>query len=900
MSELSKAYEPQAVEERWYQYWLDEGCFVADPDSPKPPYSIVIPPPNVTGVLTLGHVLNHTIQDILARKARMQGNEVLWLPGTDHAGIATQTVVERTLKKQGAIKHREDLGRDRFLDKVWEWKDEHGGKIIQQDKKLGASCDWARERFTMDPEYSRCVQRVFVDLHRKGLIYRGRRMVNWDPTARTALSDEEVIMTEEKGHLWHFKYPLLDDQGQPEPDTFVVVATTRPETMLGDEAVAVHPTDPRYQAWIGRRCLLPLQNKPLPIIADELVDPKFGTGCVKVTPAHDPADYEMALRHQLPFTVVIAPDGTMTRDAGEDYVGLDRMEARKAVVEELEELQLLLKVEPYVHNVGYSERSHVPIEPYLSEQWFLRYPAVEEAIRAVEDGSIQFHPDRWVKTYTHWMRNLKDWCISRQLWWGHRIPVWYRKSPDGTLNTNDPGAIHVDLEPPADPENWVQDPDVLDTWFSSWLWPFATMGWPESTATLKRFYPTTDLVTGPDIIFFWVARMIMAGYEFMGEKPFAHVYFTGIIRDKLGRKMSKSLGNSPDPLDLINKFGADALRFGIMRSAPLGQDVLYDEQHVELGRNFCNKLWNACRFRQMQNGVTQGEITPDLLTPDDKWMLLKLDRAIHEIDNAFAGYRFTEVTQTLYRVFWSEYCDWYVEASKAVFQDTDNPARIANTLAVIDFVLSHLLRLFHPFLPFITEELWHGLGYQQDMPDHQGGRSILYAPWPKPFDDDTKLHFGLDPTDEQRVDARCDLVGRGRNLRREFRIPANKKVTFAFKPAGPVDPHDAAVLKLLLHAESLEVNPDYVPAKGTPSASSDLGDLFLPLAGLVDPDAERARLQKEHAKAQLDIDRAQAKLTNPDFVQKVPPKVLDEHRNRLADAEARLRQIQSALDALDK
>jgi valyl-tRNA synthetase len=898
MPELSKAYEPQLVEDRWYQFWLDERCFVADPNSTKPPYSIVIPPPNVTGVLTLGHVLNNTIQDILARKARMQGKEVLWLPGTDHAGIATQTVVERTLKKQGAIRHREDLGRDRFLEKVWDWKEKHGGIIIQQLKKLGASCDWSRERFTMDPAYSRCVQQVFVDLHRKGFIYRGRRMVNWDPMARTALSDEEVIMTEERGHLWHFKYPLLDPQGQPSPEACVVVATTRPETMLGDEAVAVNPRDPRYQHLIGQRCLLPLQNKPLPIIADEAVDPEFGTGCVKVTPAHDPADYEMALRHQLPLTVVIAPDGTMTREAGEEFVGLDRMEARKAVVEELEELQLLLKVEPYTHNVGYSERSHVPIEPYLSDQWFLRYPALDSSTRAVEEEAIRFHPERWVKTYTHWMQNLKDWCISRQLWWGHRIPVWYRKTSDAIGATTDPELIHVGVEPPPDPENWVQDPDVLDTWFSSWLWPFATMGWPEPTPTLKKFYPTTDLVTGPDIIFFWVARMIMAGMEYMGEKPFANVYFTGIIRDKLGRKMSKSLGNSPDPLDLIAKFGADALRFGIMRSAPLGQDVLYDEQHVELGRNFCNKLWNACRFRQMQGGISQGEIQAELLTPDDRWILLKLDQAIREIDDAFAGYRFTDVTQTLYRVFWSEYCDWYVEATKAVFLDASNTARANNTLAVIDFVLSHLLRLFHPFLPFITEELWHGLGYHQDMPDNQGGRSILFAPWPKPLDPDIKLHFGLDPSDEQRVDARCDLVGRGRNLRREFNVPANKKVTFAFKPAGPVDPHDAAVLQLLLQAESLEVNPDYIPPKGTPSASSDLGELFLPLTGLIDPAAERARLQKEQAKAQLEIERVQAKLDKPDFVQRVPPKVLEDHRTRLADAQARLHQIQTALDAL--
>ena len=900
MTDLPKAYEPQAVEARWYERWLEQGCFKADPTSAKPAYSIVIPPPNVTGVLTLGHVLNNTIQDILARKARMEGKEVLWLPGTDHAGIATQAVVEKTLKKQGAIRHRDDLGREQFLERVWEWKEKHGGIIIQQLKKLGASCDWSRERFTMDPDYSRCVQRVFVDLYRKGLIYRGRRMVNWDPAARTALSDEEVIMTEEQGSLWHLKYPLLDETDQPRPDRFLIVATTRPETMLGDEAVAVNPADPRYQHLVGKRCLLPLQNRRVPIIADALVDPKFGTGCVKVTPAHDPADYEMAQRHQLPLNIVIGPDGIMTPAAGEEFVGLDRMEARKAVIEELEAQHLLLKVEPYTHNVGYSERSHVPIEPYLSEQWFLRYPSVDRSTAAVERGEIRFFPDRWTKTYTHWMRNLKDWCISRQLWWGHRIPVWYRKPEAGTQNAGAetaPGNIHVDVEPPPDPENWEQDPDVLDTWFSSWLWPFATLGWPEPTPALKKFYPTTDLVTGPDIIFFWVARMIMAGFEYLGDKPFASVYFTGIIRDKLGRKMSKSLGNSPDPLDLIAQYGADALRFGVMRSAPLGQDILYDELHVELGRNFCNKLWNACRFRQLQGGSPEAEVDPALLTVDDKWLLLKLDRAICEISSAFAEYRFTEVTQTLHRFFWNEYCDWYVEASKAVLQG-DDPARKAGTLAVIDFVLSNTLRLFHPFLPFITEELWHGLGYQLDLPDSQGGRSIMFAPWPKPLDDEFKTHYGLDETDERVVDARCELIGRGRNLRREFNIPGNRKVTFLFRPAGAVSAHDAEVLRLLLNAEAVNIDPQYAPPPGTPSALSDLGELFMPLDGLIDAVAERARLTKELAKVQVEIDRVQAKLNNPAFVQKVPPTVLEEHRKRLAEAEARKLQLQAALDAL--
>ena len=885
MSEIPKAYEPQAVEANWYQFWLDQKCFIADPQSPKPAYSIVIPPPNVTGVLTLGHVLNNTIQDILARLARMKGHEVLWLPGTDHAGIATQSVVERTLRKAGTIKHRDDLGRDKFLEKVWEWKEKHGGIIIQQLKKLGCSCDWTRERFTMDPEYSKCVQRVFVDLYKKGMIYRGKRMVNWDPAARTALSDEEVIMTEEHGHLWHFKYPLLDTQGQVIPNQFVVVATTRPETMLGDEAVAINPGDERYQGLIGAKVLLPLRNKQIPIITDELVDPKFGTGCVKVTPAHDPADYQMAQRHNLPFTVVIAADGSMTTEAGDDFVGLDRMEARKAVVQELDELGLLLKVEDYLHNVGYSERSHVPIEPYLSEQWFLRYPSVPQSTEAVEKEGIAFHPERWVKTYTHWMENLKDWCISRQLWWGHRIPVWYRKET---------GEVYCGLDAPADTENWDQDQDVLDTWFSSWLWPFATMGWPEKTETLKKFYPTTDLVTGPDIIFFWVARMIMAGYEFMGEKPFSNVYFTGIIRDKQGRKMSKSLGNSPDPLDLIAKFGADALRFGVMRSAPLGQDVLFDEQQVELGRNFCNKLWNACRYRQFQGGAVESEIDPRLLTSDDKWILLRLDQAIREVTDALTHYKFNEAAQILYRFFWNEYCDWYLEATKVVSYG-DNVAQKTNTLAVIDFVLSNTLRLFHPFLPFITEELWHGLGYHQDLPEDQGGKTIMYARWPKSLGEDFIEHYELKEADAKFVDERNALVVLGRDLRRFGNIQAGKKVKFIFKPAVDVPALDLAAIKLLLNAESLEVNSAYEPRKGTPNACSPLGELFLPLEGLIDVEAEKARLTKEIAKTDAEIEKVFQKLNNPAFVQKVPSSVLEEHQKRLADWQSKREQLKNAI-----
>ena len=968
MSEIPKAYEPQAVEQKWYDFWLKHNCFVANPTSAKPAYSIVIPPPNVTGMLHMGHVLNNTIQDILARKARMDGKEVLWLPGTDHAGIATQAVVEKTLRKQGVMKHRDDLGREKFLEHVWAWKEKHGGIIIQQLKKLGCSCDWTRERFTMDPAYSRCVQKVFVELYRKGLIYRGKRMVNWDPAARTALSDEEVEMIEEKGHLWHLKYPLLDDKGQPKANEFVVVATTRPETMLGDEAVAVNPKDPRYQHIVGRRCLLPLQNKSIPVIADELVDPKFGNGCVKVTPAHDPADYEMALRHSLPLTVVIGPDGSMTEAAGKDFDGLDRMEARQAVVEELTEQGLLLKVEDYVHNVGSSQRSHVAVEPYLSEQWFLKYPSVGASTKAVAEGRMTFHPERWNKTYSHWMQNLRDWCISRQLWWGHRVPVWRRRFLKADLRHNPRlgeafwGVEHVswladksefrspvaekselfEKDVPADSaakywwrcaaedtewidveavtgsdmageylekQGFTQDPDVLDTWFSSWLWPFATMGWPEQTDTLKKFYPTTDLVTGPDIIFFWVARMIMAGYEFMGDLPFRNVYFTGIIRDKLGRKMSKSLGNSPDPLELIGKYGADALRFGTMRSAPLGQDVLFDEKDVELGRNFCNKLWNACRFRQMQSGEVQAEIVPALLTNDDKWILLKLDQAIREITTAFAEYRFNEATQTLYRFFWSEYCDWYVEASKAVLSTQHTPplprsdaptdaARRANTLAVIDFILAHTLRLFHPFLPFITEELWHGMGYHEDMPANQGGHTIMYAPWPKPLDEDFRGHYGLDASYLDVVNAKYDLVTQGRNLRREGNIPASKKVRFVFKTAKELSKYDAEVLKLLLNAEALEIDLNYQPKQGTPTVHSDLGELYLPLEGLIDVVAEKARQTKELEKYENEIARAEQKLNNPNFTSKAPPHVLQEHKQRLVEWQTKRDRVKKALESL--
>jgi len=958
MSEIPKTYEPAAIETKWYAFWEQNGCFAADPASTKPAYSIVIPPPNVTGVLTLGHVLNNTIQDILARRARMTGHEVLWLPGTDHAGIATQNVVEKTLRKEGVIKHRDDLGREALVGKIWEWKEKYGGIILKQLRALGASCDWARTRFTMDEDYSRCVSRVFVDLYKKDLIYRGKRMVNWCPASLTALSDEEVVMKEQKGFMYHFRVEVAE-----EPGTFLTIATTRPETIPADTAVAVNPNDPRYTHLIGKhvyRALpleMPKEQRRIPIIADDHVTFDFGTGVLKVTPAHDKADYEIGVRHKLPVIDVLTPDGRMTAEAGADLAGLDRFAARKKAHEILEAAGALEKAEPYVNNVGFSERADVPIEPRLSEQWFLKYPSVAESQACVADGRMKFFPDRWAKVYDHWLNGIQDWCISRQLWWGHRVPVWTKSYEDHiasvldsdavdslTRNQKDfvvrrepeircaedndkPCRIYVCISPDSsadsDQQNitrqieelgFTQDPDVLDTWFSSWLWPFATMGWPEKTDTLAKFYPTTDLVTGPDIIFYWVARLIMAGFEWMGELPFKNVYFTGIIRDKQGRKMSKSLGNSPDPLDLIAKFGADALRFGVMRSAPLGSDILFDEKNVELGRNFCTKLWNAARFRQMQGGETEADIVPTLLTSDDKWILLRLDAAIAEVSTALAEYRFSDAANALYRFFWSEYCDWYVEASKASLgpipstestpsmdsMDKVDDGRRANTLAVMDYVFSHTLRLFHPFMPFITEELWQGMGFAKDMPAKQGGETIMFAPWPKPFTPEEREYFILDETDEQFANAKYEVVNLGRGLRRDFNIASSKRVRFVLKPTATLADHETAVLQLLLNAEPLEVNAAFAAAKGTPVALTPLGELFLPLDGLIDVAAERERIGKELTKVEDELAKVRAKLADPNFAGKVPAKVLEDHQTRerdWAEKHAQLTKMREALGA---
>jgi valyl-tRNA synthetase len=861
-AEISTTYDPKSVEEKWYRVWLEQKCFQANAESQKPPYAIVIPPPNVTGVLTMGHVLNTTIQDILARRARALGKEVLWLPGMDHAGIATQNVVEKRLRAEKVSKH--DLGREAFIQKVWEWKEKYGGIIIEQLKRLGCSCDWSRERFTMDPEYIRRVQETFVDLYRKGLIYRGKRMVNWDPVYQTALSDEEVIPTLTKSKLYYMRYEVVE-----EPGTYLEIATTRPETLMGDTGVAVSSNDPRYKRFIGNHCWRPFPRAEIPIVGDDAIDPAFGTGVLKVTPAHDKVDFAIGQRHGLEVLDVLNPDGTLNALAGPDFCGIDRFEARKIAVAKLQELGLFVREEDYENNVGYSERGGIPIEPRLSEQWFLNYPKVKEALAAVSSSRIRFRPERWTKTFEHWIDNIQDWCISRQLWWGHRIPVWY--------HNEDPGRIHVDTEPPADDERWYQDPDVLDTWFSAWLWPFATM----DEATRKRFYPTQDLVTAPDIIFFWVARMIMAGLEYQGKVPFENVFFTGIIRDLQGRKMSKSLGNSPDPLDLISKYGADGLRFGLMRIAPHGQDIRFDEKQIEEGRNFANKLWNACRFRQLQ-GPTVHVLSGSRFSPYSARLLLRLNETIERIEKAYTGYLFTDVAQSLYEFVWSDFCDWYLEAAKTELQSEQESDRL-NCLSVVDFALSAVLRLLHPLMPHITEELWHRMRF--------GDETIQFVPINNLRVDNARL----EPVDIAFAEQVYEATTSTRNLRAEYRVPSNKRTRLILKPAVK---GDFTVFGRLINAEPFEVDPDFVAKPGVPVAVTPLGQVFLPLEGVIDLAAEKERLQKEIGKIEVEIATVRNKLGNASFVERAPAAVVEEHRQRERDFLSKVAQLRERISGI--
>src|SRR5437764_7570944 len=763
MAELPKRYDPNAVEPKWYQRWLEDRDFVANPESSKPPFSIVMPPPNITGMLTLGHVLNNTIQDILARGARMHGFEVLWLPGMDHAGIGTQTAVEKYLRKT-ENKTRYDLGREEFLRRVLEWQDKHGGIIIEQLKRLGCSCDWSRQRYTLDDAYAAAVQKVFIDLYDKGLIYRGRRMINWDPAAQTAVSDEEVISKPQKGYLYFVRYEIVE-----EPGRFLEVATTRPETIMADTAMAFHPGDKRYLDLLGKHAWRPLAREKIPIVADEAIDPEFGTGVLKVTPAHDALDFEIGQRHDLPIIDVLTPAGRVNCPAVPELHGLERFEARKKAAELLQARGLLAKAEPYENNIGFSDRSDVPIEPRISEQWFLRYPKTKEALAVVREHLIRFFPAHWEKVYAQWLENIRDWCISRQVWWRHRIPAWHRKSQSETGNSK--SEIYVGVEPPPDPENWIQDEDTVDTWFSSWLWAYETM----DPQTRKKFYPTSVLVTAADIIFFWVARMIIAGLEFKPGKsnkiedniPFHHVFFTSIVRDTQGRKMSKSLGNSPDPLELIDKYGADGLRFGLMRIAPTGQDIRFDVRQIEEGRNFATKLWNIARFRQMHGPSDAVPKIDEVQSIYAIEVLARLSETIGAVEAAYRAYQFNMAAQQLYHFVWSDFCDWFVEASKTdIFSGKEAVKK--STLGAMDFVFSAVLRLLHPFMPHITEELWSLMGF--------GKGSIQFA--------ETPSVFGLSADLIQQralVGAIYATVQAGRNLRSASKLPSNRKIRFILR-----------------------------------------------------------------------------------------------------------------------
>jgi len=899
MAEIPKSYEPQGVEQQWYDRWVAAGCFKGKVDHTRESFAVMIPPPNVTGVLHMGHLLNNTLQDIMVRRARQEGKSALWLPGTDHAGIATQSRVEKELRqKEGKTRH--DLGREKFIQVASEWRDKHGGIILGQLRKLGASCDWDRTVHTLDAGYSQAVLQTFVTLYERGYVYRGKRMVNWCPVSQTGLSDEEVIMKPSKGSLYRMRYEVAEL-----PGTYLEISTTRPETIPGDAAVAVHPDDERYKHLIGKHVWRPFPRAQIPIVGDTAVEKEFGTGVLKVTPAHDRTDFDIGKRHNLPVVDVMNPDGTMNADAG-PLAGVERFKARGLAEKLLEELGALVKTEPYENTVGYSERADVPIEPRLSEQWFIRYPKIDEAKRAVTSGIIKFHPERWTKTYLHWLENIQDWCVSRQLWWGHRIPVWYRKGAD----RNDPKNLHVSLTAPADAANWEQDPDVLDTWASSWLWCLATIGWRkpgETTEELKHWYPTGALATGPDIIFLWVARMIIAGLELHGPEkktltddeirqriPFKRVYFNGIIRDKLGRKMSKSLGNSPEPLDLIAKFGADGLRFGLLSIAPKGQDILFDEDRVSQGRNFCNKLWNAARFRQMSGPMADNStlaavvsrIKATQLDDDDFAILQGLAELTDSTTKNLDEHEFTAYAQGLYSFFWGDFCDWYVEASKARLKD---PALVDNCLAVQDLVLRQFLLLLHPVAPFISEELWHLLGYGTEKDfiqnHHTGSGGDLLR---------VLRENGIKLSAAKVADVALlrEFVASIRGLKSQANQATRRDsvITIVAKDTTAKTLLQSNRDKLSSMAGLAEISFAEDAGDRTGSLTS-LGTVLLELSGTVDVAAEKIRLAKELVKLEQAVAAGEAKLTNEAFVSKAPPKILEGARKQLDDAKAKRDEI---------
>ena len=871
MRELPKVYDPRTVEKRIYDMWLEGGYFKGVRDPEKKPFTIVIPPPNVTGQLHLGHAFDETLQDVLIRAKRMQGYAALWIPGTDHAGIATQIKVEAELRKEGLTRY--DLGREKFLEKVWQWKEKYGGRIIEQLKTLGCSCDWDRLRFTMDEGCSRAVREVFVSLYEKGLIYKGNRIINWCPHCTTALSDAEVEHEEKGGHFWHIKYKLKDS------DEYLVIATTRPETMLGDTGIAVNPEDERYAHLVGKTAILPLVGRELPIVADEYVDREFGTGCVKMTPCHDPNDYEVGLRHNLEQILVLDENAKVIN--GGKYNGMDRYEARKAIVADLEEQGLLVKVEEHIHNVGTCYRCGTVVEPMTSPQWFVKMaPLAKEALEVVNDGRIRFVPERFVKTYNNWLNNAHDWCISRQLWWGHQIPAWY---------CDDCGHVTVAREDPTccehcRSEHIHRDEDVLDTWFSSALWPFETLGWPEKTEDLAYFYPTSVLVTGYDILFFWVARMILSGNEHMKQVPFRTVLFHGLIRDSQGRKMSKSLGNGVDPIEVIEQYGADALRFNIITGNSPGNDMRYYPERCEAMRNFANKIWNASRFVMMNLTIEKNEL-PDKLELEDRWILSKLNSLIREVTENLDKFELGIAASKIYDFIWDSYCDWYIELTKPRLNGDDEQAR-TGAQKVLLYVLTETLKLLHPFMPFITEEIWQALPHE--------GEVLMTQSYPVCSE---ALAF---PEDEARFESIMSAIKAIRARRSEMNVPPSRKARLIIATDRPeVFETGRVYLSKLAYASELEISRNAPEdLDGLVAVVTDGAKLYMPLAELVDLEKERERIRKEIEKAQGDLARAESKLANEKFTAKAPENVVNAEREKAAKAKALIANLTESLKTL--
>ena len=872
MSELPKTYDPKSVEDKLYKFWVDSGFFHAEVNPDKKPYTIVIPPPNVTGQLHMGHAFDETLQDILIRTKRMQGYEALWMPGTDHAGIATQIKVEENLRKEEGLT-RYDLGREEFLKRVWAWKDKFGNRIISQLKKLGTSCDWDRERFTMDEGCSKAVREVFVNLYNKGLIYKGHRIINWCPHCATALSDAEVEYETQPGKLWHIRYPLTDGSGD------LVVATTRPETFMGDTGVAVNPNDERYKHLIGKTCILPIMNREIPIFGDEYVDMEFGTGCVKVTPCHDPNDFEMGQRHNLEQILVFNEDATVNANGGK-YEGMDRYECRKAVVKDLEEGGYLVKIEDHEHNVGTCYRCGTTVEPMTSAQWFVKMaPLAKPAMDVVNEGKTRFVPDRFSKTYLRWMENVHDWCISRQLWWGHRIPAFYCDDcGEMTVSKTD-----VHTCPKCGGTHIRQEEDVLDTWFSSALWPFSTLGWPDKTPELDYFYPTSTLVTGYDIIFFWVARMIFSGVEHMGETPFKTVYIHGLVRDAQGRKMSKSLGNGIDPLEVIDQYGADALRFTLATGNSPGNDMRFSDERVQASRNFCNKIWNASRFIQMNLTIDKDKAVqlPADLALEDKWIVSKFNTLVADVTRNIDQYELGLAASKLNDFIWENFCDWYIEIAKTRLQTGDE-----NVQKVLCYVLSGAMQLLHPFMPFITETIWQALPHE--------GPSVMVSSWPEY---DEKLNFSVE---EAQMESLMDAVRAIRNRRAEMNVPPSKKAkVLILTEKKDTFSAGAGFFPKLAYASEIELI-DAVPADAAKMASVVTGDaqIYMPMGDLIDFEAERARLGKEKSKVEADIDFVMKKLNNPKFVDKAPEKVVAAEREKADKLRERLAKLEESIAAL--